>query len=342
MRFCTQCGDQLTGARFCTRCGAGVPVPAAGEGLTDQPPPAPAPTATVSPLPTATWPGGAEGAPWRTPSSAFEETVIGSRVLHSPQPLPPPPPAPDGSGWGSEPEDPGPGSETRNTMLIVVVMLALVPVLAGAGAGAWLYMRTQTSTSAVTPSPTDTAVSPSGNPTSTRPELTTSGAQTTPAQPSPTRADSPQAALALTAAQAAARLQQMRTDDAASVAALTGDWVPQVSSKCQGLTVRLHADLAPGGALVPSVSSQQILGLHIVMRERYAAVTTTSTDLGVRSSSPPRCKGGTLWMLLVPTPFGTSYDALSWCSSSGFAPQECGARYVVGPGESGTVFKPGG
>jgi hypothetical protein len=161
------------------------------------------------------------------------------------------------------------------------------------------------------------------------------------AEPSP---HAPASALRLTSAQAATKLATFAQRDGALVANLSGWWVPQVSSKCAGLDVDLGPNFQPDGVVdTYGVSEQQILALHIALAGRYAAVTTTAAALGVQSALPSVCSSHTLWVSLVPQRFGTGADALTWCDEESIPVGECGARFVMPAGVSGTrlMLRPG-
>jgi hypothetical protein len=120
--------------------------------------------------------------------------------------------------------------------------------------------------------------------------------------------------------------------------------VPQVSSKCAGIDVDLGPNFLPDGVVdTYGVSEQQILALHTALSERYSAVTTTAAALGVTSLLPSACSSRTLWVSLVPRRFSSGADALTWCDREAIPVGECGARFVMPAGVSGTrlMLRPG-
>jgi len=160
------------------------------------------------------------------------------------------------------------------------------------------------------------------------------------ADPVPT---TPAEALTLSTTQAATGLDWLVDRDRPAVADLADSWVPQVSSKCAGLTVDLGPGYQPDGIVdTTGVTEPQILALHVALSQRYGAVTTTPEILGIKRS-PSVCKGQPLWISLVPQRQPSAQRALQWCADAGFPVQECAARWVVPPGATGTrvVNRPG-
>lgn len=370
MNFCIECGAKLEGTRFCTSCGA--PIEAFGAPAAPPQPPHPpsqpssavnGPPAGYGPpdIPATAGPNTAAlaygpplvGGPYGQPTTG---PLVGpaagppAGVAYPPYPPPdaayPPPDAaypPPGSAYPPTggPGSGGPGSGGPPTALVAAIAFVLIAALAAAGTVLvlnWRDATTQASPTATTSGGQSQdatggqgGVAPSARPsTGSSPSAGASGSKTS--------ATAPDDVVLLTAAQATAQLEQMASRDAPAVADLAGEWVPQVSSKCQGLSVNLNSDYTPGGPRVDSVSTQQILGLHLAMGSRHSALTTTAGSLGVKSRPPTTCVGKTMWMVLVPQTYPTSAAALAWCQSNGFPRTECGARYVVAPGRSGTQF----
>jgi hypothetical protein len=237
-----------------------------------------------------------------------------------------------GSSWGSAPPegrhtDAAPAGERRSAVAMALVGSMIVLAIGGTAFGVVAWRDED--------APPDPAAARDGSPPAT----------TEPADPAPTTLQTPSPsepplapddAVNLDAGQAAGLLDEAVERNRAAVTALAGSWVPQVSSKCPGLTVDLGPGFAPDG--VPdtdSVTPAQILGLHLALAERYGAITTTAADLGSRSV-PARCAGQQLWVSLVPSRYSSSDGPLAWCSDHGFPAGECGARAVMAPGEPGT------
>lgn len=122
------------------------------------------------------------------------------------------------------------------------------------------------------------------------------------------------------------------------VAALAGSWVPQVSSKCRGLTVDIGPEWFPDGEPeTVSVSDSQILAFHLALFDRHGALMTTAQLLGSQSI-PATCSADSLFVSLVPIEFPSAAQANDWCGAQGYPPGECGARLVLEPGAEGTRY----
>ena len=111
-----------------------------------------------------------------------------------------------------------------------------------------------------------------------------------------------------------------------------GAWVPQVSSKCSGLTPVDLRDSAgrlgyPDGSVedFPSgITETDILNFNLGLAERL-----DNAMLLVRGTAPPICDGPRLWASLA-TVIGESRDVIAaWCSDNGFPPGECAPREIT-------------
>ncbi len=106
-----------------------------------------------------------------------------------------------------------------------------------------------------------------------------------------------------------------------------GEWVPQISSKCTGLTVDIDNGMPDGTSDVTNVSTQQILGFHLALNRQFSAVTTESGNLSNRATTGP-CAGKAVWIALVPTGYPRAGLALEFCKEYNFPYGECAARYI--------------
>ena len=106
-----------------------------------------------------------------------------------------------------------------------------------------------------------------------------------------------------------------------------GEWVPQISSKCTGLTVDIESGMPDGSSDVTNVTTQQILGFHLALKKQFSAVTTESASLSNRATTGP-CAGKAVWIALVPTGYPRAGLALEFCKDHGFPYGECAARYI--------------
>jgi hypothetical protein len=153
------------------------------------------------------------------------------------------------------------------------------------------------------------------------------------------RPTTPDQALTLTGQQALDELLLEATEAASQVATLAGTWVPQVSSKCVGVSVDIAPDWFPDGVDdTPHVTAQQMLAFHLSLHSRFGAVTLLPTQVGVlrdQATAGP-CLGQTVWMSIVAQQFGSAADANAWCEVNMPPVRECGARYVARTGEQST------
>lgn len=190
--------------------------------------------------------------------------------------------------------------------------------------------RPVTAASVTTTSPEDQSKTPSLTPTPT---------------PTPTKtlralASTPQEAMGLTTRQARSQLQTNRQQDRRELAAVRYAWIPQVSSKCEGLD---NVDIKPawmpdGRPDTNNLSPQQILAFHLSLSNDYGALMVTDNDVGDRMRLSV-CGGNTMWMAVVPESFRSAAGANAWCDRNGFPAGECAARWVVRPGSSGAEVK---
>ena len=111
-----------------------------------------------------------------------------------------------------------------------------------------------------------------------------------------------------------------------------GAWVPQVSSKCAGLTEVDLRDAAgrlgyPDGSVeaFPSgITETDVLDFNLGLAERL-----DNAMLLVRGTAPSICNGPRLWASLA-TVIGESSDVITaWCSANSFPPGECAPREIT-------------
>lgn len=147
-------------------------------------------------------------------------------------------------------------------------------------------------------------------------------------------------AMALGTKAARKELARRRNDDVSRLDAMYYSWVPQLSSKCEGLRVDIKPDWVPDGRReTPSVSAQQILAFHLTLAERFDGVLVEDSDIGRGGSY--RCDSP-IWLALAGRTFNTADAANRWCDREGFPSGECFARRVVPAGEPGGRSKPRG
>lgn len=127
-------------------------------------------------------------------------------------------------------------------------------------------------------------------------------------------------ALAMDESTAEQVLQQRRDEGAGARDSLSGYWVPQVASGCQGL----NAGQSP-------LTDASILSTHARLDQEIAAITVAWDDIA--TSEPENCPGTTMWVSLVPKTFNSADAALRWCHAHS---DSCAARYIVRRGVSGT------
>jgi hypothetical protein len=196
--------------------------------------------------------------------------------------------------------------------------------------------ETQNSDVTTESSPTQSPTTTTTTPTPATPGPTTpSATEGTPSQLPFT----PKSALQLSTGEATRTLNAWVVRDRPKTVGLAGSWVPQTSSKCAGLEVDLKPKFTPDG--VPetsSVSVQQILAFHAALEDRYNAITTTGDELGIDPPSSGGCAGKPIWVSLVPRQYGTGESANKWCDDQLIPIDECAARRVVPPSESGTAL----
>ncbi len=85
---------------------------------------------------------------------------------------------------------------------------------------------------------------------------------------------------------------------------------------------------------------QQIFAFHTALKDRYNAITTTADELGIDPPSSGGCVGKMVWVALALRRFATGENANRWCDKELIPTDECAARRVVPPGESGTEMLP--
>jgi serine/threonine-protein kinase len=110
-------------------------------------------------------------------------------------------------------------------------------------------------------------------------------------------------------------LEQIRAQDAPTVASLAESWVAQLSARpaATATTDRAATDAA-------------VLSGHEALRKRYPG--------SVLLWSPDWNYAGRSWITVMNKPFSTAEEANTWCDRNRFAPQDCFAKKLS---RSGTV-----
>jgi hypothetical protein len=192
--------------------------------------------------------------------------------------------------------------QPRRTRIPVALSVAVVAVFLAAVAGAAWYAlggrigAVAAAPAAPSPAPAVGEVDP--------PPPTQPGADPSSGAPDPAEA---------LAAQAAA--------DRPAADASVGSWLPQISSKADGLTVN--------GVVYDNA---RILAEFRDARQQYEAILVRSDDFST-------FRNAGYWVVLVPQRFTTPQAANSWCATHGFAPADCFAKrlsHTDGP-EGNTV-----
>jgi len=251
-----------------------------------------------------------------------------------------------------------PKTAPRKFPVAPLVAGLLVFVLAGGAAIYLLATRPGTqsearaSDSRATGTPKSTAPAA---PTTAKPSRTTSAprpTETVTVVATPTQAsedvgsgallvDTPQAAEDLSESEAVDQLNQRRiTDGLPALEGIRGYWVPQVSSKCKGLTVDIQPGYFPDGREeTQSVTSGEILAYHIALADAFGAVTLDETDFAHPTTSI--CANRTKWVALVPNTYNGRAAATQWCIDEGFPWGECAARPIPStPGGPSKLYLP--
>ncbi len=196
-----------------------------------------------------------------------------------------------------------PASDRRRSWIAAAAVLALVAAL-----GTIFLVWGPSQPMAEEPAPT---ASPSGSPTQT----------TAPPEPQVTVTESTDPLVV-----------QAVADQDAVLDLPTGTWVPQVSSKCEGLG---QADLLdarsgrmgyPDGVAEPypaGLTEEQIDAFHEELAARFGDVMLVS-----EGASEGLCSGRTIWTSLVADPATSAAGADAWCDAAGLPDAECAARAV--------------
>jgi serine/threonine-protein kinase len=103
---------------------------------------------------------------------------------------------------------------------------------------------------------------------------------------------------------------------------LNGSWLPQLSSKRVGMTVRgTHYDEAA------------ILADHLALRSAYPDARLVWSGDWVTFSAPD------FWVTMLAEPFAAAAGANGWCDAQGIGRDDCFAKRLstVGPGDGNTV-----
>jgi hypothetical protein len=146
-------------------------------------------------------------------------------------------------------------------------------------------------------------------------------------------------AMALSVASATSQLSKVAQQGAPAMNKVLGKWVPQLSSKCVGISVDIGPNWFPDGkSETARVTAQQLLAYNLALRERFGAVTIKPTAIGINRDKPTSgaCRGQATWMSVLPIGFSDAASANAWCSQKSWPAKECQARYVaaVGSGKS--------
>lgn len=274
------------------------------------PTPEPVPTPTPTPEPLST-----------TASERAPEPIIAPPAPPPSVLLPPPPAAPK-----------------VGTRRLVGVVAVVVVLLVGLGVGVSLGRTSNDRPD--TPGTPGAAINAGATTGTQSPAIATTEPAPPPTTSAPNRPVTPEQALALTDQQALDELNLQVTEAASEVAGLVGAWVPQVSSKCVGVSVDIGPDWVPDGVDdTADVTLQQILAFHVSLHNRFNAVTLLPTQAGLprdQATSGP-CASSTTWMSAVPQRFASAADANAWCAANVPPIRECSARYFAGPGERSTM-----
>lgn len=140
-------------------------------------------------------------------------------------------------------------------------------------------------------------------------------------RPAPAPAPAPVAAPVLSAAQA--RLDEQVRTDGPAVEALADRWVPQLFAARVGT--------APG----------DVASADAVLRSYEAARATNPKALLLSSGTFRSFERPGFYVIVMPTPFATSTEALRWCTAQGLARDRCFAKrlsHTAGPAGS-TVYR---
>jgi hypothetical protein len=334
--YCTRCGARSQGSRYCTACGEPAhPGPSDRDAptvvrepawWTDEASPTAVRTQKAAPPSSAaadSWTTRTESATWEPPPATGLPSAADSEHPHHSTAI-------------SEP----PRRQLR-AGLVLTLVAAVALALAG---GTFAYQRLRSDPTTETAGggsespahPTDPAQSlPTDGDEESQP--TSPKVSTTPTTREPATPDD---AAQLDEATARVLLDERVSNGRSGVAALANSWSPQISSKCEGLGVDIGPAWWPDGQVdTPSVTEAQILAFHLALEQRFEAVTTTAQELSVDRTASS-CAGLPIWVSLAPLPFTTAGEANSWCDAQGLPVDECGARYVVPQGTSGTRFVP--
>jgi hypothetical protein len=253
-----------------------------------------------------------------------------SAAAPPPPPLPLPPPLVGPAGPAPRPVP----ALRRRRVLVAALLIPVALLVLGIGVGVGRISAANTKANQGSTG-TDTGVpTPLPVPTPTTPP--TPVVSSPPATAPPGRPTTPDQALTLTDQQALDELSLETTESGPALTGLAGAWIPQVSSKCVGISVDIAPSWVPDGVDdTPHVTVQQILAFQLSLHNRFGALTLLPTQVGVPSNQATAgpCQGRTVWMSVVPQQFGTADAANAWCSVNVPPVRECAARYVARPGE---------
>ncbi|MET0189964.1 MAG: hypothetical protein ABW212_13260 [Pseudonocardia sediminis] len=112
-----------------------------------------------------------------------------------------------------------------------------------------------------------------------------------------------------TALSATEQLTAQADADRSAVESVTGQWVPQLSSKRPGTV--------DGGV---TYDADRILNHYQGLAGQYPGAAL------LFSGDWPVFKGDDYWVVIVTQPFSTAAQANSWCDAQGFGPDDCLAK----------------
>lgn len=204
-----------------------------------------------------------------------------------------------GTGWAPAPDrwqQPSANGalstrDGRGPWMVAAAAATVVVVLLLAGGGAYAYSRTQSDEPVPPPSPPATATdTPTQQPT----------------YEPPVEADN--------------ALRATASTDRGSVEALTGYWVPQLSSKRAGMVI--------DGV---TWDDDMILAHARTLAGQYPEV------LLLNSSDYSSFRTGGLWVLVIGTGYASSDAANAWCDRQGIGADDCFAKRIVQDGPDGNT-----
>lgn len=149
----------------------------------------------------------------------------------------------------------------------------------------------------------------------------------------------PDDALTLSIESARENLASLAVEGSHVLGPLRGSWVPQVSSKCEGIAVDIQPNWMPDGVVdTAHVTAEQILGFHLAMGGRFNAITALQSVVGSQRDAPGSgpCVGQSIWVSIVPLSFLDPVSVNAWCDGNRLPVHECAARLIADPGSGKT------